>query len=134
MASATARPVASAATTTQRPPTNTPNVSVSVVTQPNSAAAGLVNVVVPQTVLRGGSALVVSLPESVTRLPGNTNATANATLTNDRPLPSWIKYDAAQRTLVVESTPSTSLPVTVTLNLGGQRTNIVVSESGNVGR
>jgi len=35
---------------------------------------------------------------------------------------------------VVESTPSTSLPVTVTLIVGGQRTNIVVSESANVGR
>jgi mucin-19 len=104
------------------------------VTQPNAAAAGLVNVVVPQAVLRGGSALVVTLPESVTSQPGNSNASVNATLTNDRPLPSWIKYDAAQRTLVVESTPSTSLPVTVTLTVGGQRTNIVVTESGNVGR
>jgi len=93
-------------------------------------------------VLRGGSALVVTLPESVTRQPGNSNASANTsantnanvTLTNNRPLPSWIKYDAAQRTLVVESSPSTSLPVTVTLTVGGQRTNIVVSESGNVGR
>jgi len=91
-------------------------------------------VVVPQTVLRGGSALVLTLPESVTRQPGNASANANVTLTNNRPLPSWIKYDPAQRTLVVESTPSTSLPVTVTLTVGGQRTNIVVSESGNVGR
>ena len=90
--------------------------------------------VVPPTVLRGGNALVVNLPESVTRQPGNSNASASATLTNNRPLPSWIKYDAAQRALVVESTPSTSLPVTVTLTVGGQRTNIVVTESGNVGR
>jgi hypothetical protein len=96
----------------------------------------LVNVVVPPTVLRGGSALVVNLPDSVTRQPGNSNvnANANATLTNNRPLPSWIKYDAAKRTLVVESTPATRLPVTVTLTVGGQRTNVVVSESGNLGR
>ena len=134
MASATARPAASAATTAQRVPTSTANVSVSVVTQPNAAAAGLVNVVVPQAAVRGGSALVVNLPESVTRQPGNASANANATLTNNRPLPSWIKYDPAQRTLVVESTPSTSLPVTVTLTVGGQRTNVVVSESGNLGR
>jgi hypothetical protein len=107
---------------------------VSVVTQPNAAAAGLVNVVVPQAAVRGSSTLVVNLPESVTRQPGNSNASASATLTNNRPLPSWIKYDPAQRTLVVESTPSTSLPVTVTLTVGGQRTNIVVTESGNLGR
>jgi hypothetical protein len=134
VASATASPASSAATTAQGTQASTANVSVSVVTQPNAAGAGLVNVVVPPTVLRGGNSLVVSLPESVTQLPGNSNASANVTLTNNRPLPSWIKYDPAQRTLVVESTPSTSLPVTVTLTVGGQRTNIVVSESGNVGR
>jgi hypothetical protein len=76
---------------------------------------------------------VVALPESVTR-PAAADVTVNATLPDDRPLPNWIKYDPGQRALLVESTPATSLPITVILNVGGQRTNVVVSESGAVGR
>ena len=106
---------------------------MAVVNQPSAQAVGLVNVVVPQATVRGSATLVVALPESVTR-PAAANVNVNATLSNDRPLPTWIKYDAGQRALVVESTPATSLPVTVILNVGGQRTNVVVSESGVVGR
>lgn len=132
-APAAARPAAAPAATVQRTPAPTTGVTVAVVNQPSAQAVGLVNVVVPQAAARGGATLVVALPESVVR-PAAATTTVNATLSNDRPLPTWIKYDAGQRALVVESTPNTALPVTVILNVGGQRTNVVVSESGIVGR
>jgi hypothetical protein len=53
----------------------------------------------------------------------------NVTLTNDRPLPNWIRYDGQQKALVIESTAATSLPVTVVITTGGQRTSVVVTES-----
>ena len=106
---------------------------MAVVNAPTAQTAGLVNVVVPQAAVRGTAMLVVALPESVTR-PAAADVTVNATLPDDRPLPNWIKYDPGQRALLVESTPATSLPITVILNVGGQRTNVVVSESGAVGR
>jgi hypothetical protein len=113
----------------------TVGVTVAVVNQPTAQTTGLVNVVVPQATVRSGATLVVTLPESVTRPIGandSGNANVNATLSDDRPLPTWISYDAVQSALVVESTPATSLPVTVILNVGGQRTSIVVSESTQI--
>jgi len=108
-------------------------VTVSVVNQPTAQAPGLVNVVVPQATVRSGGALVVALPETVTR-PTGANAEVKATLSNDRPLPTWIKYDSVQGALVVEFTQATSLPVTVILNVGGQPVSVVISESTAVNR
>jgi len=108
-------------------------VSLAVVTQATAQVSGLVNVVVPAPAVRGAAAVVVPLPTTVVQ-PATPAAGVRATLSNDRPLPGWIKYDAAQRALVVESTPATALPVTVILNIGGQRTSIVVSESLVPGR
>ena len=108
-------------------------VSLAVVTQATAQVSGLVNVVVPAPAIRGAAAVVVPLPTTVVQ-PATPAAGVRATLSNDRPLPGWIKYDAAQRALVVESTPATALPVTVILNIGGQRTSIVVSESLVPGR
>ena len=88
---------------------------------------------VPQATVRSGGALVVALPETVTR-PTGANAEVKATLSNDRPLPTWIKYDSVQGALVVEFTQATSLPVTVILNVGGQPVSVVISESTAVNR
>jgi filamentous hemagglutinin family protein len=107
---------------------STTGVTVAVVNQPTAQAPGLVNVVVPQASVRGSGPLVVALPDAVTR-PSANNVNVNATLTNDQPLPFWIKYDPEQRALVVEPSPATVLPITVVLTVGGQRTSIVVSES-----
>jgi hypothetical protein len=127
------RPTAGPSAGVQRAADTSPGVTVAVVNAPTAQTAGLVNVVVPQAAVRGTAMLVVALPESVTR-PAAADVTVNATLPDDRPLPNWIKYDPGQRALLVESTPATSLPITVILNVGGQRTNVVVSESGAVGR
>ena len=108
-------------------------VSVAVVTQATAQVSGLVNVVVPPPVVRGAAPLVVALPTSVVP-PTAPSTGVRATLTNDRPLPTWIKYDATQKALIVESTPATALPVTVVLSIGGQRTSVVVSESAVLGR
>jgi hypothetical protein len=111
----------------------TTGVSLAVVTQATAQVSGLVNVVVPAPAVRGAAAVVVPLPTTVVQ-PSAPSAGVRATLSNDRPLPGWIKYDASQRALIVESTPATALPVTVILNIGGQRTSIVVTESLVPGR
>jgi hypothetical protein len=79
--------------------------------------------------------VVLSLPETIMpQAPAGTSASMNATLTNDRPLPNWIRFDAQQKVLVIESTAATSLPVTVVLTIGGQQTSIVVTESTTTSR
>ena len=108
---------------------------VSVIAQPATGTAGLVAVVVPQGVARAGSPVVLSLPETIVpQAPAGSTTSMNVTLTNDRPLPNWIRFDAQQKVLVIESTAATSLPVTVVLTVGGQRTSIVVTESTNASR
>jgi hypothetical protein len=130
---ATAGANAPAATT--RAPDLTPGVRVSVIAQPATGTAGLVAVVVPQGSTRAGSPVVLSLPETIMpQAPAGTSASMNATLTNDRPLPNWIRFDPQQKVLVIESTAATSLPVTVVLTIGGQQTSIVVTESTTTSR
>ena len=113
----------------------TPGVRVSVIAQPATGTAGLVAVVLPQGAAKAGSPVVLSLPETVMpQAATGAGSSMNVTLTNDRPLPSWIRFDAQQKVLVIESTAATSLPVTVVLTIGGQQTSIVVTESTTASR
>jgi hypothetical protein len=137
--SATTAPAAAAGANapaaTARAPDLTPGVRVSVIAQPATGTAGLVAVVVPQGVTKAGTPVVLSLPETIVpQAPAGSSASMNVTLTNDRPLPNWIRFDAQQKVLVIESTAATSLPVTVVLTIGGQRTSIVVTESTTASR
>jgi autotransporter-associated beta strand protein len=113
----------------------TPGVRISVITQAATGSTGLVAVVLPQGAANAGSPVVLSLPEAVLpQAAAGASAQIGVTLVNDRPLPSWIRFDAQQKVLVIESTAATSLPVTVLLTIDGQRTSIVVTESTTASR
>jgi hypothetical protein len=113
----------------------TPGVRISVITQAATGSTGLVAVVLPQGAANAGSPVVLSLPEAVMpQAAAGASAQIGVTLVNDRPLPSWIRFDAQQKVLVIESTAATSLPVTVVLTIDGQRTSIVVTESTTASR
>ncbi len=53
------------------------------------------------------------------------------TLSNNSPLPVWIRYDAGTKSLATGAVPSGALPVSVAVTVGGLRSVIEVSESQN---
>ena len=89
---------------------------------------GLVAVLVPANTATAGSALVIALPEQVVK-PVAAGGTVQVSLTNNQPLPDWIRYDAATQTLVVSAVPAGAFPLSVVVTVGGQSTVIQISES-----
>ena len=73
--------------------------------------------------------MVIGLPQEVTTSAQNTNTQVLATLPNGQALPSWIRYDSVQKAIVTGADARAAFPITVVLNVGEQRTLIVLSES-----
>jgi hypothetical protein len=123
-----------AATSAVTPGTNTPaatssaGITVSTVNLPTPQANGLVNVVVPQAAARTSAGLIIALPKEVTAQTQEVSTNVKMTLTNDQPLPTWIRYDTKLNALVTDAVPQTTFPLTVVLTVGNQRTVIRVSE------
>jgi hypothetical protein len=123
-----------AATSAVTPGTNTPaatssaGITVSTVNLPTPQANGLVNVVVPQAAARTSAGLIIALPKEVTAQTQEVSTNVKMTLTNDQPLPTWIRYDTKLNALVTDAVPQATFPLTVVLTVGNQRTVIRVSE------
>jgi uncharacterized protein (DUF302 family) len=49
-------------------------------------------------------------------------------MSNNQPLPNWIRYDATQKALVTTPDAQATFPITVVITVGDQRTVVVVSE------
>ena len=90
---------------------------------------GLVSVLVPAGTSTGGTGLVIALPESVITGPQFADLPVSVSLPNGQPLPSWIRYDSQNKTLVTEAVPASAFPLSVVVTVGGQSTLIQVSES-----
>ena len=76
--------------------------------------------------------LVIPLPQLVVAPVSNTGGEQpplSVTLTNNQPLPAWIRYDPAQKALVTSPDSRATFPITVVITVGEQRTVVVVSES-----
>lgn len=102
------------------------------VSTPGQATTGLIVVTVPQGTAVSGAGLTIPLPESVIAPAGAGGATTIAvTLSNNAPLPAWIRYDVETKTLVTGAVPSGALPISVAVTVGGFRSVIEVSESQN---
>jgi hypothetical protein len=108
--------------------TSSSGVSVSTINSPSVQVPGLVAVLVPAGTATAGSGLVIALPEQVVA-PAAAGGTVQVTLTNNQPLPDWIRYDAATQTLVTSAVPAGAFPLSVVVTVGGQSTVIQISES-----
>jgi hypothetical protein len=102
---------------------------VTTLATPTRQANGLVTVILPLGSASAATGIVVGLPQAVTTAAQNTNTQVLATLPNGQPLPTWIRYDAGQKALITGADARAAFPITVVLNVGDQRTLIVVSES-----
>ena len=107
----------------------TSGVRVTTLTTPSRQANGLVTVILPQGSASAAAGMVIALPQEVTTAAQNTNTQVVATLPNGQALPSWIRYDSAQKAIVTGADARAAFPITVVLNVGEQRTLIVLSES-----
>jgi hypothetical protein len=104
-------------------------VSVSTINSPTQQMTGLVSVLVPVGTSTGGTGLVIALPESVITGAQSADLPVSVSLPNGQPLPSWIRYDTQNKTLVTEAVPASAFPLSVVVTVGGQSTLIQVSES-----
>jgi hypothetical protein len=102
---------------------------VTTVNAPGQASTGLIVVTVPQGTAAGGVGLVIPLPESVIAPTGVAGGNVNVTMSNNSPLPAWVRYDADSKSLVTNAVPSGALPISVAVTIGGLRSVIEVSES-----
>jgi hypothetical protein len=99
---------------------------------PGQSTNGLVAVSVPQNTAVSGSGLVIPLPDHVTApVEAQANSALSVTLSNNQPLPAWIKFDSSSKALVTTAVPGGSFPISVAVSIGGVRTIIQVSESQN---
>jgi hypothetical protein len=110
----------------------TPGVIVSTVRQSTPQANGLVTVELPKEMVNLGIIpLVIPLPTAVTNNPsvqGDATTGLSVALSNNQPLPDWIRYDPNQKALVTIPDARASFPITVVITIGEQRTVVVVSE------
>ena len=111
----------------------TPGVIVSTVRQSTPQANGLVTVELPKEMVNLGMiSLVIPLPSAVvgtaTAAPTDSTAGLSIALSNNQPLPDWIRYDSSQKALVTTPDARATFPITVVITVGEQRTVVVVSE------
>ena len=110
----------------------TPGITVSTVRQSTPQANGLVTVELPKAMVNLGMiSLVIPLPTAVVGTasnPTDTTSGLNVALSNNQPLPEWIRYDANQKALVTTPDARATFPITVVITVGEQRTVVVVSE------
>jgi hypothetical protein len=104
-------------------------VAVNTVNQAIEGAPGLVDVVVPIGTTSSGTSLVIALPEAVFANATEAGATESVTLANNQPLPAWMRYDTASKTLVTGAVPIGALPMSVVVTVGNQSTVVQISES-----
>lgn len=98
-------------------------------TTPTNLTTGMVTVVLPQGTAGNGSSLQIALPQAITARAQETNSPVSATLANNQPLPAWIRFDPGQKAFVIAADARATFPISVVLNVGSQRTVVVVSES-----
>jgi hypothetical protein len=104
-------------------------VRVTMLTTPTNQTSGMVTVVLPQGTAGNGSSLQIALPPAITARAQETNSPVTATLANNQPLPAWIRFDPGQKAFVIAADARATFPISVVLNVGSQRTVVVVSES-----
>jgi hypothetical protein len=108
---------------------SSPGVTVSAINQATQQTPGLVLVQVPAGSSTSGAGLSITLPESLFTAMQQASAPERVTLPDQQPLPSWIRYDAASKTLITGAVPAGALPITVWVTVGGQTTLVQVSET-----
>jgi hypothetical protein len=125
---------ATSATSSNATPANpsgnsSPGVNVSIVQQATTQAPGLLAVQVPAGSSTSSAGLSIALPQSLFTSTQQVSPSEKVTLPLSKPLPSWIRYDAVNKILILGAVPGGALPMTVWVTLGDQTTVVQISES-----
>lgn len=105
----------------------TPSIAVQLVQAPGTGGSGVVTVSVPQEVLRSGNGFSFPLPDALQQ-PISTGATVSVSTAEGRPLPAWLRFDAASGRFIGQQVPEGALPLQVQLVVNGQRTVMSIAQ------
>ena len=116
---------------------------ITVVAQPTIVKTGFVTVSLPKGTATEGVGFRVPLPPEVVSMATTTGSLTTAPAAAPKielhaivggravPLPNWIIYLPEQQEFVATAVPDGALPITIEINLAGQRTLMVISERPN---
>jgi hypothetical protein len=78
--------------------------------------------------VEAATALRLPLPPNLAKKMPLTGGSVPVTTVSGKPLPSWIRYDAASKSFIVYDAPSGALPMEVAITVNGKRTVLRISE------
>jgi hypothetical protein len=104
-------------------------VSVNTINQATQQVPGLVAVLVPGGTATAGTGLVIALPEAIVAPAKDAPLAVTVSLSDSKPLPSWIRYDASTQSLITDAVPAGAFPIAVMITVGSQSTVVQISES-----
>jgi trimeric autotransporter adhesin len=93
----------------------------------SSGMSEMVVVTLPKGMSTSGTGFSFEWPESVRSQAAN-NPNVRASLTDDSPLPAWLKFDAQTWRFEASAVPANALPLSLSLTFGTQRIGGMISE------
>ena len=126
----------SAPTSTGTPAANVPSsgtangdsaVSVAVTRPASSNQTGLITVAVSSEAAAPGRSFSFSI-ESQVPAAATTNTEVRVTQADGKPLPEWLRYEAATKTFVATTVPPGAFPLQLKVGIGGVETLMVINE------
>ena len=87
----------------------------------------MIRVVVPENMLRPGSAFNFPLPKEVRSAVAISKGVEKVTMESTGPMASWLKYDSQKKVFVADNVPEGAQPVKVQISVGDLKWTVVIS-------
>jgi hypothetical protein len=100
---------------------------VHLVSEPSVNMSGVIQVLVPQVMLRPGSVVSFVVPDEVKSALSVHGGTEIASLENGTSLPSWLTYDSGRKAFTAIDAPQSAFPVRARITLGDLSWVVVIS-------
>jgi len=103
-------------------------ISVSLVRQPSLQVPGVITVVVPKDLATAGSGFTFALPAQVAESAAAGGMPVRVTTLTGGQLPGWLRYVPETKKFVASAVPDGAFPFQVVVNIGAQKSTVVISE------
>ncbi|MEO8063936.1 MAG: YDG domain-containing protein [Pseudomonadota bacterium] len=101
------------------------SVAATLVRASSRAQPGMVSVVVPGDIGRGGTSFSFPLPEELSEAADSGGV--RTTLVNGAALPSWVRYVQSNKTFLVTNVPANALPIEVLVQIGKRSWTVLIA-------
>lgn len=102
---------------------------VSMVRAPLGEYPGLVSVRVPTKIIAAGNGFTFALPKELAEAAATEEAVVS--LSDNKPLPSWLRYVNATRSFVATNPPAGALPIEISIRIGDKRWTMTIGEQAD---